>query len=143
VQTLVDKGAIVAEEAYTHPERNKIYSCIGNVIPPKVTISASVTLLPGDRVLLATDGIWGCLSDESIGLCLSTAEVPVSLSMLIDMAEVCSAGQSDNMSGILFEWVGSKKSSRKPSATLDRLITDNDIDVSLMLIHAASGRPAN
>lgn len=67
VQILVDKGEITEEQARTHPNRNIISQVLGmrweDPILPDVR---SLTLAPGERLLLCTDGLNGEITDEQI-----------------------------------------------------------------------------
>jgi len=65
VQYLLQKGAITIEEAQTHPQRNLITKAVGlegNFYPEYEKVS----LLPGDILLVCTDGLTTMLSDEEI-----------------------------------------------------------------------------
>ncbi|MEN9558936.1 MAG: hypothetical protein RLZZ502_147, partial [Pseudomonadota bacterium] len=59
VQFLVDNGVLTAEQALVHPDRNKVFSCLGGDIEPTVDYSPRVPIHEGDVVLLCTDGVWG------------------------------------------------------------------------------------
>ena len=65
VQYLLQKGAITIEEAQNHPQRNLITKAVGleeNFLPEY----EKVQLLPGDILLVCTDGLTTMLSDEEI-----------------------------------------------------------------------------
>ncbi len=65
VQEQVDAGLLTPEQARVHPYSNVITRCVGanqDVIPDTYTGD----LLPGDVVLLASDGLTGMLEDEHI-----------------------------------------------------------------------------
>ncbi|MBP3284330.1 MAG: Stp1/IreP family PP2C-type Ser/Thr phosphatase [Clostridia bacterium] len=65
VQYLLQKGAITIEEAQNHPQRHLITKAVGleeNFLPEYEKVS----LLPGDILLLCTDGLTAMLSDEEI-----------------------------------------------------------------------------
>ena len=66
VQVLVDTGVISEEEARIHPQRHCVLNHVGVRDldqPPKV---ASVRLVPGDIIVLATDGLTGVVDDRAI-----------------------------------------------------------------------------
>lgn len=65
VQYLLQKGAITITEAQNHPQRNLITKAVGleeNFYPE----FEKVPLLPGDILLMCTDGLTTMLSDEEI-----------------------------------------------------------------------------
>jgi serine/threonine protein phosphatase PrpC len=58
VQQMIDAGQITPEQAARHPDRNKIFSCLGGVVPPHIDMSREIRLETGDTILLSTDGFW-------------------------------------------------------------------------------------
>lgn len=64
VQSLVDAGLLAAERAESHPDRHILARCIGGGdLEPQDIESTAITVLPGDRVLLCSDGLTGELSE--------------------------------------------------------------------------------
>jgi len=65
VQYLLEKGAISANEAKTHPQRNLITKAIG--LEDNIDVEIEQTeICSGDILLLCTDGLTTMLSDEEI-----------------------------------------------------------------------------
>ena len=54
VQILVDAGRVREEAVAAHPDRNKIFNCLGQMGPPKVDLSRRVALRHGDVILLCS-----------------------------------------------------------------------------------------
>ncbi len=65
VASLVAFGQITPDEVYTHPERSKVYRCLGHSLDLKVD-SFSIDLLPHDSLLLCSDGMWEMVRDPAI-----------------------------------------------------------------------------
>ncbi len=65
VQTLVDEGRISASEARTHPHRNLIMKVLDgkHESEPDLTMHQ---LLPGDRLLLCSDGLTAGVEDDKL-----------------------------------------------------------------------------
>ena len=99
VQDMVTSGALSPEAARDHPEAHVVTRAIG--AEPDVDIDiARVRLTGGDRLLLCSDGLTGCLHDQWIAERLggeSDAEAACR-AMLADALEV---GASDNVSLIV------------------------------------------
>ena len=67
VQSLVDAGALSPEAAERHPERNVLTQCLGGFGDDTPEIGhRRVPVVPGDRLLLCTDGLTGELHDARI-----------------------------------------------------------------------------
>jgi len=65
VERMVATGQITREEAATHPQRHVIYRVIGD--KPRVEVDLFERhLLPGEALLLCSDGLSGMLPDEQI-----------------------------------------------------------------------------
>lgn len=102
VEQLFQKGEISRWEQENHPQRNQITQCLGvRRDLPKVSVSNTVTLKPGDVILLCSDGLWGPLDDVQMGSLIE--EGPVlddTLNTLAEKAEQLSYPQSDNISAL-------------------------------------------
>jgi serine/threonine protein phosphatase PrpC len=104
VQILVDAGRVREEAVAAHPDRNKIFNCLGQMGPPKVDLSRRVALRHGDVILLCTDGLWGPLTSRHICEELLRAEVMHAVPKLLDMAEVRAGREGDNASVVAMTW---------------------------------------
>ena len=68
VELLLREGLITEEEIKDHPMRNFVECCLGGEAAlPDMSITAKKRLLPGDILLICTDGLWSGLEDEDIG----------------------------------------------------------------------------
>lgn len=75
VQQMIDARLLTDAEAVDHPEANKITRALGMTPTVEVELSeAPVRLLPGDVLLLCSDGLTDLVSDDEIGtLCRTHA----------------------------------------------------------------------
>jgi serine/threonine protein phosphatase PrpC len=104
VQQLIDQGRIREEAFAAHPERNQIYNCLGSVAPPRVEVSASTRLDPGDTLMLCSDGLWGPLSGKKICGALQANDIMRAVPELLDEAERRAGHECDNLSVIAVTW---------------------------------------
>jgi serine/threonine protein phosphatase PrpC len=104
VQQMIDSGAITREMAATHPDRNKIYSCLGGVVPPVIAVGGEHELQTGDTILLSTDGFWSQIPPPLIASLLRKQGVVDLLPGLLTEAHRRAGGESDNLSVVAMTW---------------------------------------
>ncbi len=104
VQQLIDAGRLTREEAASHPERNKIYNCLGGVLPPQVALAEEWFLQVGDTIMLSTDGFWGPLTSQLIATRLQSENLVTLAPKLLEEAEHKAGSQSDNLSVVAMTW---------------------------------------
>lgn len=104
VQSLIDQGLLGEQAAKRHPERNRIYSCLGGPVDPQVDFSRKTPLQAGDRLLLCTDGFWGPLSNERIASELCSGSLSQTMPRLLDEALAAGGPEADNLSVIVVNW---------------------------------------
>lgn len=104
VQQMIDAGIITPEQATVHPDRNKIYNCLGGVMPPSVTYSEEWSLQVGDSIWISTDGFWGPLSSADIATRLKSESILSLTPKLMDEAERKAGAESDNLSVVALTW---------------------------------------
>ena len=110
VQQLHDDGKISAEEMHTHPERNKIYNCLGGFLPPDVELGKRMPIRDGDTLMLCSDGVWSVLSEAEIASILDTYTITRAIPELLDHAEFRGGEDGDNLSAVGLTWGDSQKS---------------------------------
>lgn len=103
VQSMVDSGALTAEQARTHSARNRIFSCLGGQQEPQIDFSRKTPVLDGDILILCTDGVWGPLADDLVTRIAHT-NVLISTPRLLDEAERRAEKNCDNLSIIAINW---------------------------------------
>ncbi len=101
VQQEVDRGTLTEEQARTHPRSNILTRALGIAGRLEIDVYQGI-LEPGDRILLATDGLTTMLPDSEIAAILdSTAVAAASAEMLIDRANA--SGGIDNTTVIVID----------------------------------------
>jgi serine/threonine protein phosphatase PrpC len=105
VQILVNAGRIREEAVASHPDRNKIFNCLGQMSVPKVDLSRRVGLNHGDTLILCTDGFWGALNSKLICEELLRSEIMVAMPKLMNIAEARAGREGDNLSVIAMKWM--------------------------------------
>lgn len=100
VASLVEAGIIKPDDIYTHPKRNQIYRSLGE--KPVIEVDTFVVqLLPGDKLLLCSDGLWDMVRDPEIQHLMQFADYDPLL-LVNDLIEAAyNGGGEDNVSVIL------------------------------------------
>jgi serine/threonine protein phosphatase PrpC len=104
VQMMIDAGEITPEMAARHPERNKIFSCLGGVVPPQIATAREFPLETGDTILLSTDGFWAQIPGNILGNMLRKQTLVELLPGLLTEAQRRAKGESDNLSVVAMTW---------------------------------------
>jgi serine/threonine protein phosphatase PrpC len=104
VQQLVLQGVVREEAVAAHPERNKIYNCLGAHVPPQIEITPKARLQEGDSLLLCTDGLWGPLPARLIPSSFNGEPLNRIVPQLMTQAERRAGAESDNLTAIAMTW---------------------------------------
>jgi len=104
IRLLVEEGMITEAQAAIHPDRNKIYSCLGSPTAPEIEFSRKTPLEHGDILLLCTDGLWGIIAGEQMATALKGANLLQGIPMLLSQAEVKGGAHGDNLSAVAVRW---------------------------------------
>jgi serine/threonine protein phosphatase PrpC len=116
VQYLVDQGIIGAHEVAVHPDRNKIFSCLGGLVDPVIDLSRRTPLRNGDLLLLCTDGLWSSLPQSEIANYLTSAPILKTAPQMMRDAEKLGGPDGDNLSAIVVRW--GAETLEEPSTTV-------------------------
>ncbi len=114
VHHLVQSGLIRAEDAKDHPERNRIFNCIGAYVAPTVEVSHPVALRNGDTLLLCSDGLWGTLNDRQVADAFAGKTVMRAVPELMELALELGGPESDNVTGVAMTWAGTESMEMVP-----------------------------
>jgi serine/threonine protein phosphatase PrpC len=118
VQQLFEQGQISEAQMTTHPERNKIYSCLGGIIPPEVEISKPIKLENSDTLMMSSDGLWSQLSIGEVTSILGAYPLNQALSELLDHAEFRGGQDGDNLSVVAMTWGETQRTAAEPVSTM-------------------------
>lgn len=98
VQSMVERGDITAEEARRHPNRNLITRALGPDVDPECDCY-TCQLLPGEFLLLCTDGLVNTVTDEEIMREVLHGDTNTCMERLLAISK--SRGASDNVTVVL------------------------------------------
>lgn len=101
VQLLIDTGELTSEEAAIHPARSRVTRYIGMRGEPLPEVRV-LEIIPGDRILLCTDGLTKMLVDSTIaGLLMANPDPEDACRALVDTANA--AGGKDNITVVVVD----------------------------------------
>ncbi|MGH8930499.1 MAG: Stp1/IreP family PP2C-type Ser/Thr phosphatase [Egibacteraceae bacterium] len=105
VQQLIDEGRLSSDEADTHPQRSVITRAIGVDRSVEVETLPPLEMLPGDQILICSDGLTGPVKEEEItGILSHLSDGAEACQALIDAANA--AGGPDNITVVLLRVEG-------------------------------------
>ena len=104
VQQLIDSGRIREEAFGAHPERNRIFNCLGSQRLPRVDLSEETALNYGDTLMLCSDGLWSPLSAKIISSTVLEMGIMQGMPQLLDQAELRAGRECDNLSVVALTW---------------------------------------
>jgi serine/threonine protein phosphatase PrpC len=104
IRIMIEEGLLSEARAATHPDRNKIYSCLGSPTPPEIEFSRKTPLNHGDILLLCTDGLWGEIHGNAMAQALKGSNIVHTVPMLLSQAEAKGGQHVDNLSVVAARW---------------------------------------
>ncbi len=104
IRLLIEEGMITETQAAFHPDRNKIYSCLGSPTPPEIEFSRKTPLDHGDILLLCTDGLWGEISGDMMAVALKGTNLLQTIPMVLNQADAKGGPHRDNLSVVAVRW---------------------------------------
>ena len=104
VQYLVDQGIIGADEIGQHPDRNKIFSCLGGLVDPVIDLSRRTPLRNGDVIVMCTDGLWAVFDQREIATWLTSTPILTTAPQMMREGEKRGGQDGDNLSAIVVRW---------------------------------------
>lgn len=107
IETLIAQGKADPSERTTHPERNKLFNCLGAPNMPIVEVARRASLQAGDILLLCSDGLWSVLPDHQLAQTLQDRTIVRAVPDLIASAVGIAGKASDNVTALALMWEGS------------------------------------
>ena len=129
IEYLIAKGQADASERATHPDRNKLYNCLGASTPPKVELSRAASLEPGDILLLCSDGLWSVLPDTEIAHRLAAQPITQAVPEMIAMATSIAGARGDNTTALAIQWqgAGTPAAAGDPSVVSTQMVPEGEV----------------
>lgn len=115
IETLIAQGKVAPSERDTHPDRNKLFNCLGAPNLPIVELSRRASLQAGDVILLCSDGLWSVLPDHVLAQSLHTQTVVRAVPELLATATGIAGKTSDNVTALAMMWEGASVLQDSPS----------------------------
>lgn len=84
VQMLMDQGKITEEEKNEHPKKNMLIRAVG--VEKDIDVDYFEVTLSGGRLLMCTDGLHGCSSNDEIFEVISSASIEDAVKELKELA---------------------------------------------------------
>lgn len=106
LETLIAQGKVDPSERDTHPDRNKLFNCLGAPNLPIVEISRRASLQAGDVMLLCSDGLWSMLPDHVLAQRLQDNTIVRAVPELLKNAIGIGGKSSDNVTALAMMWQG-------------------------------------
>lgn len=106
IETLIAQGKADPSERDSHPDRNKLFNCIGAPSMPIVELSRRASLQPGDVILLCSDGLWSVLPDHVLAQSLHANTVVRAVPDLVATATSIAGKTGDNVTALAVMWEG-------------------------------------
>jgi protein phosphatase len=106
IQSMIQQGLASPAEIDTHPDRNKLFNCLGSPEPPTVELSRKMILKPGDTLFLCTDGLWSAVTEQAIATAFASSTVMRAVPDMISLALTTSGNDADNVTAMAMSWAG-------------------------------------
>lgn len=108
IETLIAQGKVDPSERDTHPDRNKLFNCLGAPNMPIVEISRRASLQAGDIMLLCSDGLWSVLPDHELAQRLHNNTIVRAVPELLTTATGIAGKTGDNVTALAMMWESSE-----------------------------------
>jgi protein phosphatase len=106
ISTLISQGKVAPNERDSHPERHKLFNCLGSNNAPIVETSRIASLLPGDVIFLCSDGLWSVIAEHLIARKFVDNTIVRAVPELLNKAVSVAGINSDNATALAVMWLG-------------------------------------
>lgn len=138
LEYLIAKGLASPAERATHPDRNKLYNCIGASTAPRIELSRQASLEAGDVLLLCSDGLWSMVPDAEIVQKLATQTVVQAVPELVSMAVAIGGPRADNTTALAISWQGADNAAANgPNVISTELLPEDQVSSTISNVDAA------
>ncbi|MFC5509553.1 PP2C family protein-serine/threonine phosphatase [Massilia jejuensis] len=142
LEYLIAKGLASPAERASHPDRNKLYNCIGAGSAPRIELSRQSSLEPGDVLLLCSDGLWSMVPDAEIVQKLASRTVVQAVPDLVAMAVNIGGPRADNTTALAISWQGADDAGAADPSVISTELLPAD-QVSSTISNAAAAPDAD
>lgn len=126
------QGALpIALSAAHRFNRNVLFTCLGSPGKPVIDTAGPMTMEPGDKVMLCSDGLWGSLDDPTIQHLLGTRPISDAVPELAEQALRNAGAHSDNVTVLAVEWEAAEGAAAVHTAALREEVFASTIQASL------------
>jgi PPM family protein phosphatase len=126
VGEMIALGKLTVAEARRHRMRNVITRCLGGRPDLEVPLYPRQQLISGDALVLCSDGLWGTMTDQEIGLLVSKFPPQMAAERLVALAN--ERGGPDNITVIVVRV--QRQGGADDGATLDLRLPDDDMTLT-------------
>jgi protein phosphatase len=104
VEALIAQGRLDPSERDTHPDRNKLFNCIGAPTIPMIDMGRPSTLQPGDVIMMCSDGLWAVLPESALVTAIGSRTVVRAVPEMVHAAAALAGRNSDNVTAMAMMW---------------------------------------
>jgi PPM family protein phosphatase len=138
LEVMIERGLASEADRASHPDRNKLYNCVGSNSAPRIEVSPQVILAPGDVLMLCSDGLWSMVSEAEIVQKLATRSVVQAVPELVDQAVAIGGERADNTTALAISWQGEDPADAKPGVVTTGLLPADQISSTIGNVSAAT-----
>jgi protein phosphatase len=132
LEYLIERGRALESDRNTHPDRNKLYNCLGAGQAPKIDMSRQASLEPGDTLLLCSDGLWSMLPETEIVHRLSTSTIVQAVPDMVAMAAAIGGARADNTTALAITWQGADtRGSLSPDVISTQMLPEDEVSSTI------------
>ena len=128
---MIAQGKVDPSERDTHPDRNKLFNCLGAPNMPIVEISRRASLQAGDVLLLCSDGLWSVLPDHVLAQHLQSSTIVRAVPELVTMATAIAGKGSDNVTALAMMWESSDSSAPGASTIITHTLPIGSVTTTI------------